>query len=712
MKNAHSYARVDIEATRPPAPPSGNTEEEPVRASRVRWWIIPLSVALCCAQVVCIILGDQVFDAFLVSTLIPVSGFAVLFLLVILINPLLAVVGRFIRGFQRLNRIELICLFSAMFVTSGLATFGLAAQVVPLIPAPWNPEWNTPQSGRPDALTHPQNPLLNPKLHITREDSLLLIREGLSLEAPAEGARLREMAGYYYTVLRTVPWSEWIGPLGYWLIFIFGCLAIFYSLGLIVLNYWADREKLIFPLAQLPEALLPSDSARTSIPGIFKRAGFWSGFLLSMAVLSWNASVAAGWILPDFRLFLGMAHNVFSALVEGGILEGLGGGGRGSMRFLILFTAIGIAFLLPTQVSFSSWFYFLMGQVMLLIAVWMGFGRNTLDFQSDFMITPSFLTAQGGGALLAFSAISLYRCLREYVILSAGKTAAERMRILAPLLWFAGSILVVFLWLLWNQIHFFWALAFLLVITLLTIGIMRIVAETGIYWAQLNFGFFHAFNAFGMAKFTPVSLVVPLMPLYAVFFMDIKTFVAPTLLNAAKLQKDNGACRRLFHVNLILCIVISALFAIAFLIFLTYERGAQQMNSWFFHALPSGMLNNMQRLMDWAPDTFAHNGIWVVIGAAWLCFSLRIRQSLFWFPHPIGYILLFNPLMSSIWFSFFIGWVCKKVVVKYGGRNTFDLVRPFFLGLIFGELMTIFVWMFLGFALGFAPAIDLNRTGP
>ena len=72
--------------------------------------------------------------------------------------------------------------------------------------------------------------------------------------------------------------------------------------------------------------------------------------------------------------------------------------------------------------------------------------------------------------------------------------------------------------------------------------------------------------------------------------------------------------------------------------------------------------------------------------------SRALRRALFWFPHPIGYIMLVNPLMARLWFSFFFGWICKKLVVKYGGKATFDSVRLVFIGHIVGELVAIFVW--------------------
>lgn len=705
------YQRVDLKKL-DPLSEEQLSGEPVVPPARVRWWILPLAILLCGLQAVGTILGDNIFGVYATLTLIPVICFAVLLLLVLALNPLLALLGGRKGCGHRLNRIELICLFASMLVTSSFSSLGLAANLVPMIPAPWNPELNTPQSKWGEALTNPEAPVLHPRMYIQEESVIRLFREGVALQAPAEGAAFGEVAAYYLEVFRMIPWGAWLGPLCWWMVFAFACFGLFYSLSWVLLRFWSDREKLIFPLAQLPAAVLPSDSDRRLFPEIFYRPVFWVGFAISLLVLSWNGAIAAGWVVAEFRINLGMSANVFTQIIEGSWIAGLGGSGPQSIRFLFIFTAIGIAFLLPTHVSFSTWFYFLVGQLMVLIAVWIGVGQNFSDFTSDFISTANFLTAQGGGALLALAAICLYRALWDYWALARSQPAKERLSLLMPVIWLAVFSVILVSWLLWNGVSLFWATVFVGFITLLSVGFMRVVAETGIYYFQANFGFFHAFNVFGIGKVASGALVAPLLPIYSIFFMDMKAFAAPNFLNAAKLQKDNGKGRRMFHTTIIVCVVLTAIFSLALIIFLSHLRGAQQMSQWYFSRAPIGTLNAAKGFVLDTAQAFSMNGAWVMIGAAWLCLSLWLRKSLFWFPHPIGFILLLNPLLASIWFSFLIGWIFKKITVKYGGKSTFDLLRPAFIGLIFGELAAIALWLVLGMALGFPPGIDLNRTGP
>ena len=44
------------------------------------------------------------------------------------------------------------------------------------------------------------------------------------------------------------------------------------------------------------------------------------------------------------------------------------------------------------------------------------------------------------------------------------------------------------------------------------------------------------------------------------------------------------------------------------------------------------------------------------------------------------------------WASFFIGWLLKWLMLRYGGPKRTLALRPFFLGLIIGPLLTAGVW--------------------
>ncbi len=678
------------------------TAPEPDRSTLPGMRVIPLSLLLCLTQSLITIYAENIHSTFLTSSMISVSAFACLALFVLAINPMLSRI-RWIRIF---NRAELVCVYAALIMTAGLSTFGMSNQLVPLIHAPWNPEWNTEQRGWSEKLTNQEDPLLNPRLFLRDESAIRDFRQGVPVTKPVDDAGWNEQLSYHMDVAKAIPWNLWAGPLTSWLIFYGAFFGLFYSLSYVVLGYWSDREKLIFPLARMAEFFLPTESetgtSKGRVPPVFREPFFWAGLGVAAFLLSWNAAVSAGWIAESFKIPLGMSWSDFGALVERTFLAPLGNepGGEpaGSLTLRISLLAIGIGFLLPVHVSFSSWFYFVIGQFVILGAVWFGFGEHFKDFAGANNIVGS----QGAGALLFFSVLSLGRCVLEYLRLIRGKPLRERMLLLLPVTLMVVFQLILVSWLQWNNVPIVWGALFILFSTVLSLGLMRIVAEAGIYYFGSSLSFLGFTGTFGLRGWIGPEVMAKLAPIHSMLFFDLKAFMAPNFLTAAKLQKDNVKGRKwVFHLNAILCLLVCMIVAVLATVFLAHERGAQQMYSWFYSGMPQRVLDSAQELLSDKSGFAPVNATWFAVGAAWVAFSLWTRQRIFWFPHPIGYILWANGFMSTLWFSFLIGWFVKALVVRYGGKRTFDKVLPFFLGLIAGELLIAFLWTLVGLAVGF-----------
>jgi len=480
----------------------------------------------------------------------------------------------------------------------------------------------------------------------------------------------------------------------------------------LIFRQWAHNEKLIYPLAELPEHLAGMGTGGESgIPSLFKTGLFWTGFAVSAGFLGWNMlchTEAIPGLKPiDLR-------NVWYTYVDNTIFEPVGSRNRAE----IFFTMIGLSFLIPKKISFSLWFFMIVYMVELLVLCWMGHGVAERSFPMEWFSEMNFRNGQGAGALIVFASVVLYKC-RGYIFccmrpgsiseLDAAEQAELKGSSWAFLLGSAGIIVM-----LWQAMgaNLFHTVFFYLVVLIITIGLVRCVTEGGILGFQAWSSPFHFLrNVTGMHRsWTAPPLFAPLMVYYTVLFLDIKTFIAPAMANALKIRNDLKMKRRDFHVAIFACILVSAVVAVAAELIMSYTQGADRMQSWFYEGLPKGTFYRMSTTTQYPPEALPEIAAWIGVGALAMAALLYFRQFLFWLPHPIGMIMLVNPIMTAYWFSIFLGWVAKSLVTKYGTKDTYARVRCLFLGLIVGELTIVALSMILTIWLGTRIPIDLNRN--
>jgi hypothetical protein len=67
---------------------------------------------------------------------------------------------------------------------------------------------------------------------------------------------------------------------------------------------------------------------------------------------------------------------------------------------------------------------------------------------------------------------------------------------------------------------------------------------------------------------------------------------------------------------------------------------------------------------------------------------ILLRSYFVWWPlHPVGYAIANTNTMTSTWLPFFIAWLTKLLILRYGGARLYRQSVPFFLGLIAGDLL-------------------------
>jgi hypothetical protein len=132
-----------------------------------------------------------------------------------------------------------------------------------------------------------------------------------------------------------------------------------------------------------------------------------------------------------------------------------------------------------------------------------------------------------------------------------------------------------------------------------------------------------------------------------------------------------------------------------------YSAGGLAGYTWFTKDGPQDVFRGTAAMLSQQPQVQPLNWFWMGSGALLVWVLTLARARFLWFPlHPLGYIVSSGFPMTQLWPSFFIGWLSKKLLLKYGGHDAVMRVRPFMIGLILGNAVSMVLWMIFGFFKG------------
>ncbi|MDA1193229.1 MAG: hypothetical protein O3A46_16255, partial [Candidatus Poribacteria bacterium] len=174
---------------------------------------------------------------------------------------------------------------------------------------------------------------------------------------------------------------------------------------------------------------------------------------------------------------------------------------------------------------------------------------------------------------------------------------------------------------------------------------------------------------------------------------DLREFMMPHFMNSVK-AADIAEMR---HRSLLLPITLAILFALAAAylsgIWTWYTKGGLNLGYWWppepFDRATGQILSQTET--DWRELSFMGIGT----GIMSLLIFMRYRF-LWWRIHPLGYAMTTSWAPYTVWFSFFLGWAFKSVILRGGGFKGYRTMRAFFLGMVVGEALMAGVWILVG----------------
>ena len=497
-----------------------------------------------------------------------------------------------------------------------------------------------------------------------------------------------------------VPWALWALPVFNWGVLVFLVLFAFLCLTAILRRQWVDNERLSFPLTQLPLALVEGGGRP-----LLRNRLTWLGILLPLVVFGIKQAHQISPQVPDIPLFFVLNDSLQFPL-----------NAVFYTPVTISFAAVGLFYLLPADILFSLWFFFLLTRVQQLVFI-------SYNIPTPPMPTMPTLLFTGYQTLGAYFVITGYLVWTARVHLAAvwavvrGKEnqkdkqsdAGELLPYRTAVIGLGGSLLAGTLWLCLMGMSWWLALGELLVyVFVIALVMARSTAEAGMLMTETTF--------------RPVDLIRLVAPLHALgpanltllafcdnlFTRDLRGLVLTGMLDSAKIGDAGRVPRRRLALLLSGGVFLAFFLAVALNIWFPYHEGANKMDGYLeqsspmmfwtdyaHYMVPSGSENTPQ---PWQMPAGAALGVAVTL------LLIVMRAAFFWWPfHPLGYALAGSWTTVVFWFPCLVAWLCKTLSLRYGGLSFFTKARPFFLGMILGEFCCAVLVVLLHMLFGTTP---------
>lgn len=291
----------------------------------------------------------------------------------------------------------------------------------------------------------------------------------------------------------------------------------------------------------------------------------------------------------------------------------------------------------------------------------------------------------------------LLAVLRHGLGLGKGPVSdAEWMPIRMSFWGFVLGSLAIALWLDFFGMPFWIAVLVLAAFFMFTLVATRVICQGGIAYFTLSAAPLDGLLAFLNPRiFTAAGLLMAAV-VQKMLFLDLRESLMPSLLHTRKVTY-RLLNQRLVFVGIAAALTAGVAVSFVAMLALCHKYGMRQLQlDWATHTTIS-LYENVQSLIT-AP---VHTGNWVVVftvvGALVMLVLVICYHRFYWWPlHPIGYLTAYSSAMQILWFSFFVGWFCNTVCMRYGGVVLFKRMRFFFTGLIIGDFLMGGVWAVVG----------------
>lgn len=535
------------------------------------------------------------------------------------------------------------------------------------------------------------------KAHATPENSWAELFHDLVPKdvVVSDPVALRNLVEGGSSLYRPENYSAWLGPVLWWASYAGAVWLVTLCMAAVFRRRWLESERLQFPITEVPMEMI---SERATL---WRDGRMWGALVIVFLMESCNALHTIEPRVPKFPFKVVDVPSLhFNNALDPAIGNAIG------LLYLSFYPfAIGLTYLLPVELVFSTlcfwWFY----KLQFVVAVKMGLpvAEGNAPFADQQMF--------GGYLALGFLSVwlargHLARVLRTALGRPGGyddrdepwpyRTQLILLAIgVAYTLWFA----IAKTGMAWWVTPLFFGVYFTL-----SLAVMRIRAEMGIPAHDLLVkgpvqtipNILGTRAEIGGHRFLDDRTLVS-FALHRFYNRGYRGHVAPHQIEAFKMAERTGLHTRGLANMLWLLLPLGVLltfWATAQALYVDGSDAKAATNNVFYGNEP---WDELVRRMESPPEYSRARLVAAVIGFAGTLLMMAGHARVTGWPvHPIGYALGNCWAVHWLWGPMTIGWAAKVVTLRYGGNRSYRVGRMIAIGMILGDFFAGGFWDLIG----------------
>ena len=472
----------------------------------------------------------------------------------------------------------------------------------------------------------------------------------------------------------------WYGPVLWWCGVVLAVGLVMVGINVLLRKQWTEREKLGYPIVQLPLAMTAQGGSRS----FFGSKTLWIGILLAAALDIYNG---LHWFFPSVPV-IDIRHNRDHYIETRPWGLPWSAMGRIPLPLYPFLTALG--FLVPLDLCFSMWFFYVFRKL-----------QQVAVAAAPIHMMPGlpYLGEQSFGAWFALFGYAMWVGRRYFGELgrsiwqgrlSEDTEAGDPMSHRAALAGIVAGCAFLVFFCLRAGMTIAAIVPFLVFVFVIHTAITRVRAELGPPAHEMagNMDAIHLEVIFAGTR----NLGARNLTMFPLFWWltgrGYRTTPMPVQLEGFKMAEVSGAEPSRLAVGMAIAFLLGGLFSYWSAIHLTYQHGYTPLighNRGPWNQLASWL--NYPQDPSWQRMTFIGVGGLLTVAMTWM------RINFLWWPlHPAGYAMGMLFGVEYFWSCLLIAWLVKWAILHWGGHKAYQRFVPAVYGVIIGEYTVGAFW--------------------